>query len=138
MDYYFRQAIEGITLMQFMWKPLVIEQAWNCENYIYLKGSTEHYNIYLTNPNFKAFHDYERTSWVGFWIVQGCLFYSFDAGLYFLGELLLNIIVFKFIVVPAIIYFPVVFIWTGFTTKFDDKNKWKNILSASYVRPFLS
>ena len=20
--------------------------AWNCENYIYLKGSTEHYNIY--------------------------------------------------------------------------------------------
>ena len=97
--------------------------AWNCENYIYLKGSTEHYNIYLTNPNFKAFHDYERTSWVGFWIVQGCLFYSFDAGLYFLGELLLNIIVFKFIVVPAIIYFPVVFIWTGFTTKFNDKNK---------------
>ena len=97
--------------------------AWNCENYIYLKGSTEHYNIYLTNPNFKAFHDYERTSWVGFWIVQGCLFYSFDAGLYFLGELLLNIIVFKFIVVPAIIYFPVVFIWTGFTKNWDDKNK---------------
>ena len=97
--------------------------AWNCENYIYLKGSTEHYNIYLTNPNFKAFHDYERTSWVGFWIVQGCLFYSFDAGLYFLGELLLNIIVFKFIVVPAIIYFPVVFIWRGFTKNWGDKNK---------------
>mgnify|MGYP000075905426 FL=1 len=94
--------------------------SWNCENYIYLT-SAEH-PIYLTNP-MKAFHSYERTSWVGFWIAQGCLFYSFDAGLYFLGELLLNIIVFKFIVVPAIIYFPVVFIWTGFTTKFDDKNK---------------
>ena len=59
--------------------------SWNCENYIYLKGSPEHH-IYMTNP-MKAFHDYERTSWVGFWIAQGCLFYSFDAGLYFLGEL---------------------------------------------------
>ena len=94
---------------------------WNCGNYVYLKGSPEHH-IYMTNP-MKAFHDYERTSWVGFWIAQGCLFYSFDAGLYFLGELLLNIIVFKFIVVPAIIYFPVVFIWTGFTKNWDDKNK---------------
>jgi hypothetical protein len=27
------------------------------------------------------------------------------------------------IVVPAIIYFPVVFIWTGFTKNWDDKNK---------------
>ncbi len=94
---------------------------WNCANYVYLKGSPEHH-IYMTNP-MKAFHDYERTSWVGFWIVQGCLFYSFDAGLYFLGELLLNIIVFKFIVVPAIIYFPVVFIWRGFTKNWGDKNK---------------
>ena len=92
-----------------------------CANYVYLMHSPEH-NIYMTNP-MKAFHDYERTSWVGFWIAQGCLFYSFDAGLYFLGELLLNIIVFKFIVVPAIIYFPVVFIWGGFTKNWDDKNK---------------
>ena len=94
---------------------------WNCANYVYLKGSPEHH-IYMTNP-MKAFHDYERTSWVGFWIAQGCLFYSFDAGLYFLGELLLNIIVFKFIVVPAIIYFPVVYIWNGFTKNWNDKNK---------------
>ena len=94
---------------------------WNCENYVYLMRSPEHH-IYMTNP-MKAFHDYERTSWVGFWILQGCLFYDFDAFFYFLGELLLNIIVFKFIVVPAIIYFPVVFIWRGFNTKFDDKNK---------------
>ena len=85
---------------------------WNCENYVYLKGSPEHH-IYMTNP-MKAFHYYERTSWVDFWILQGCLFYDFDAFFYFLGELLLNIIVFKFIVVPAIIYFPVVFIWRGF------------------------
>ena len=94
---------------------------WNCENYVYLMRSPEHH-IYMTNP-MKAFHDYERTSWVEFWIVQGCLFYDFDAFFYFLGELLLNIIVFKFIVVPAIIYFPVVFIWRGFNKKFDDKNK---------------
>ena len=96
-------------------------QSEKCANYVYLMRSPEHH-IYMTNP-MKAFHDYERTSWVGFWIAQGCLFYSFDAGLYFLGELLLNIIVFKFIVVPAIICFPVVFIWRGFNKKFDDKNK---------------
>ena len=94
---------------------------WNCENYVYLMRSPEHH-IYMTNP-MKAFHDYERTSWVGFWILQGCLFYDFDAFFYFLGELLLNIIVFKFIVVPAIICFPVVFIWRGFTKNLGDKNK---------------
>ena len=94
---------------------------WNCGNYVYLMRSPEHH-IYMTNP-MKAFHDYERTSWVGFWILQGCLFYDFDAFFYFLGEFLLNIIVFKFIVVPAIIYFPVVFIWRGFTKNWGDKNK---------------
>ena len=94
---------------------------WKCANYVYLMHSPEHH-IYMTNP-MKGFHYYERTSWVEFWIVQGCLFYDFDAFFYFLGELLLNIIVFKFIVVPAIICFPVVFIWRGFTKNWGDKNK---------------
>ena len=59
---------------------------------------------------------------------------DFDAFFYFLGEFLLNIIVFKFIVVPAIIYFPVVFIWSGFTKNLGDKNKWKNlILKKAYL-----
>ena len=108
--------------LHFGYPPLAwANQSEECANYVYLMGSPEHH-IYMTNP-MKAFHYYERTSWVDFWILQGCLFYDFDAFFYFLGELLLNIIVFKFIVVPAIIYFPVVFIRTGFTKNWDDKNK---------------
>ena len=89
--------------------------SWNCENYIYLT-SAEH-PIYLTNP-MKAFHSYERTSWVDFWILNGCLFQSFRAAFYALTNLVVVTIV-----APAIIYFPVVFIWGGFTKNWDDKNK---------------
>ena len=58
------------------------------------------------------------TSWVDFWILNGCLFQSFRAALYALTNLVVVTIV-----APAIIYFPVVFIWSGFTKNWDDKNK---------------
>ena len=66
----------------------------------------------------KLYKQQYGTSWVDFWILNGCLFQSFRAVLYALTELVVVTIV-----VPAIIYFPVVFIWSGFTKNLGDKNK---------------
>ena len=66
----------------------------------------------------KLYTEQFGTSWVDFWILNGCLFQSFRVALYALRELVVVTIV-----VPAIIYFPVVFIWAGFTKNWGDKNK---------------
>ena len=59
--------------------------------------------------------------WIKIFILQGDLFHSFNRFKYAFGRL--GFLLFWVVVLPYIIYFGVVFIWSGFTTKFDDKNK---------------
>ena len=56
--------------------------------------------------------------WIKIFILQGGLFYNFKYAYNTLEFLLLWVIV-----VPAIIYFTVKYIWIGFTKNRDDKNK---------------
>ena len=85
----------------------------------YLGFIDTHYPYSCQDFIFKTlYRERYGTSWVDYWILNGCLFQSFRAALYALTNLVVVTIV-----APAIIYFPVVFIWRGFTKNWGDKNK---------------
>ena len=96
---------------------------WFIWAYFVFFSDTFTYNINFSSPYYKPKYFNEICSTIenlkiDFTYCLKGLFERVVGFLINLGKILLLIIV-----LPAIIYFPVVYVWNGFTKNWDDKNK---------------